>query len=423
MEIVYFAILFIEVFFLGQIDRSYYKTIFTPFQITAYPFIIILTVYFLVHKQMGFYKLEPIVLLFWIIGLLLLWMPGMLIPILVKNKVKTNANLCAINSHDLSNILNLFVYITLPLVVLKFIKTLILFRHPGAIGYDSFTAYFNSGLVGHILTMYIIIFIYLFTFSALRSRLNIITLLIIFSSFFLCQVKSWIFIPIISSLICRIYLNRIKLNLKFYLYVVLVSLFIFVSVYIFSFRRDVELSFSSIISFYIESTQFLIKQSLAYCFSGILGFSGHLNQNMPVGIDNSLLINNLRNIYFFLFDRDEIRPAVTQFFVRIGQEAYETSNVKTFFGTIYIFGGPFFGSVYVFLCGFILYLMLIVLRYLNNPFFLILYSFSLSALFFGWFDFYYNVLTYIEIPVVLIILAILYDIINRNQKLLRTGIK
>ena len=372
---------------------------------------------------MGFYKLDPSVLLFWIIGLLLLWMPGMLIPILVKNKIKTNTDLYAINSHDLSNILNLFVYITLPLVVLKFIKTLILFRHPGAIGYDSFTAYFGSGLVGHIMTIYIIIFIYLFTFSELRRKQNIITLLIIFSSFFLYQVKSWIFIPIISALISRIYLNRIKLNLKFYLYVVLISLFIFVSVYIFSFRRDVELSFSSIISFYIDSTQFLIRHALAYLFSGILGFSGHLNQNMPVGIDSSLLINNLKNIYFFIFDRAAIKPAVTQFFVRIGQNVHLTSNVKTFFGTIYIFGGPFFGSVYVLLCGFVLYLMLIVLRYLNNPFFLILYSFSLSALFFGWFDLYYNVLTYIEIPVFLIILAIIYDVINRNQKLLRTDIK
>jgi hypothetical protein len=370
---------------------------------------------------MGFYKLEPSVLLFWIIGLLLFWVPGLLLPVLIKNRIKTNINLFAINSFDFSNILNLFVYITLPIVVLKFLKGLVLFRGSGSIGSDSFTTYFGSGVVGHVMTIYIIVFIYLFAFSELRRKLNIVTLLITFSSFFLYQVKSWIFIPIISALICRIYLKRIKLSLKFYLYLIVVSLFIFVSVYVFSFRRDVELTFTSILSFYAESTQFLFRHSLEYCFSGILGLSGHLNQKMPVGIDSSLLINNLENLYFFLFDRDEIKPAVTHFFVKIGPAEYETSNVKTFFGTIYIFGGPFFGSVYVFMCGFILYLKLIVLRYLNNPFFLILYSFLLSALFFGWFDFYYNVLTYIEIPVVLIILAILYDIFNRNHLPITTG--
>jgi hypothetical protein len=411
------------VFFFGKIDKSYYKTILTPFQIIAYPFIIILTVYLFVQKKMGYYVLDHRAILYWIIGLFLMWMPGMLIPILIKNKIKTNVNVSSINSYDFSNIMSLIVYITLPFVVLKFIKALILFHGFTNIGYDNFIAYFGSGLAGHIMTLYIIVFIYLLTFSALKSKLNIITLLIIFSSFFLYQVKSWIFIPIISALICRLYLNRIKLNLKFYLYLVFVSFFIFVSVYIFSFRRDVELSFSSIISFYTDSTQFLFRHSLSYCFSGILGLSGHLDQNMPFGIDKSLLFNNLKNIYFFMFDRDEIRSAVTKFFVRIGQEAYETSNVKTFFGTIYIFGGPLFGSVYIFLCGLILYLKLIVLRYFNNPFFLILYSFFLSALFFGWFDFYYNGLTYIEIPVALIILSIIYDILNRNRKLLRAGIE
>lgn len=317
MEILCYVFLFAEVIFLGRIDKFYYKTILTPFQIIAYPFIIILSVYLLVYRQLEFYKITPNALILWIIGLFLLWLSGMLILILTNYKIIPKKNVNSVKNYDFSNIMSLFVYITLPLLIIKFAKALILFNGFSALGYDEFPKYFGSGIVGHIMTLYLIIFIYLLAFSKLKSKLQIIAIIIVSISFFLYQVKSWIFIPIISSLICRIYLNKVKLNFKFYFLVILVSFFIFVSVYIFSFRRDVELNLFSIISFYTESTQFLFKHSLSYCFSGILGLSGHLNQNMPVGVDKSLLINNFKNIYFFLFDRNEISSAVTTYFVKI----------------------------------------------------------------------------------------------------------
>lgn len=85
------------------------------------------------------------------------------------------------------------------------------------------------------------------------------------------------------------------------------------------------------------------------------------------------------------------------------------SNVKTFFGTIYIYGGLWGGILTIIIYSLVAHVLLIFSLY-RNYFFYFAYCLCLSALALGWFDLFFNMIAFYEYIVFAILISILFSI-------------
>jgi hypothetical protein len=101
------------------------------------------------------------------------------------------------------------------------------------------------------------------------------------------------------------------------------------------------------------------------------------------------------NIYYKISGLP-LKNVISESVVKI-DSFHSGSNVKTFFGSIYIYGGRIGGIFTSFIWGGFCYLVLISTIRLRNIISFIIYLYIVSALFLGWFDIYFNTIGYYEI--------------------------
>jgi hypothetical protein len=85
----------------------------------------------------------------------------------------------------------------------------------------------------------------------------------------------------------------------------------------------------------------------------------------------------------------------------------EEVNVRTFFGTIYVYGGLVKGILFAAGSGFIIYSLKVYTFFARKIIFMVLFSIFISALFLGWFDFYFNKLFFYEVTVYAFLLVMI----------------
>jgi hypothetical protein len=152
----------------------------------------------------------------------------------------------------------------------------------------------------------------------------------------------------------------------------------------------------------------------SYLFSGIIGLSRHVELSLPVNIDFSFLILPVEN-FINLLTHNNISSNVSPFFVTINETAEKVSNVRSYFGTIYIYGGFIKGAALTFLSGSFLYSLYIFAFFKKQIVLILLYSIFLSGLFLGWFDFYYSKLFFYEIIAYSGLLWIINEIFKKRR--------
>ena len=151
--------------------------------------------------------------------------------------------------------------------------------------------------------------------------------------------------------------------------------------------------------------EFVIGHFMHYLTSGILGWSYDVDMGIIDKGDISIILSPFINLFNFAFGSSEpMLSPVNQFYYNTG---IALTNVRTFFGTLYIYTDYGQFTLYALTISFLLYVLKAVSLITNNIYlsFILFYYCGLLAM--GWFEFYFFHLSIIEVPVLIGMLAVI----------------
>lgn len=405
MKWLLYMALFSEVMLMLWYDRRVYGNYFSPLTILSVPLLIILGLALALAETAGFRPVSYEVIMLYIFGFPVFWLGSLFWSVVVPQKklaamaeaFKKPLPASEIPFKQIVLVLSWFVIVAMGF---SFVRTFMKYGSIGAIGSDQFAYdYSGSGVFGHILVLGIILVIYLIGIVRKGDYLLLLTTGILIVLILLQQVKTWLYIPLIGGFLLRYYnIRKTKINPgKSILMGIAVVVLFFLSYYFAVGIQEGD---------FLRKNYNIFRHFLGYVFAGVLGFGEHMHQSLPVGDIPQLLVMPFINIYR-LVTGQEITGVVSSYHVLIDVKNVVDVNVKTFFGTVYIYGGAVWGLIYIFFLGMLLYLNWVLAAVSRNYWFIVLYALLASPLFLGWFDFYYNQLTMVELPVIVIIILFL----------------
>lgn len=393
----FYCILILEVFFFSLLERKFLKTFFTPTLLLGYPFIFVVFLLLIFGKILEFKELSYAVIVFWIIGILIFQISFIFVAI-VFNKVPVKK----IAPIKLSQNNRQLYFIGLSVIFLVlFTGFLPWYNSYGftKIGTEEFITAYGGGFSGHILNIAILMVIYIIGTIKKTERLKWLLLLSLYLLIALQQVKTWMFIPLIGGVLFRVFTGKMKsINIKFLVVIAVVSFFFFYIAYYFS---------TNLSNSYTESNYllFVFNYFMYYLFAGVLGFSEWVAHNMIFKDSIEYLLSPFVTIASLFTDIEKINVVNPNFYI-INKQGY-ISNVRTIFGSILENAGIAYSIIYLFIVSSSIYFLYFLALIRQNLWLFLLLAFVLSPLFVGVFDFYYNNLALIEIPVYIYVLYLL----------------
>lgn len=396
------ALLILEVFVLGYIDYRIYGTPYTPVIVLGAPFIVVVLFNLYWAESSGLVPLYLPALWVWVIGLFLFWLPGLFLSVVFIRKtniVKNPFKELNIKDPGLILFLKSLSIILILIMYSKLISSITKFDF----GSNELSKSLSRGIAAHASVWILIPVTYFLTTSAFTKKhfLNWIIILLWLFFAFSYNSKTWILIPIIASLIGRILIFNNKITMKKALALLGVGVIIFF------------LSYS--ISFGYWAPWWFIKNHFTfYTNAGLLSFSEYIRLNREIGISMEFLFEPFFNVYYQFFGH-KVESIISNLNIYLGNQYY--SNVKTFFGEIYIYGGVAGGIFTSFVWGGFCYLYLLLNVLFKDISLFIIYLIIIAALFFGWFGIYYNNLAYYELIIASTVIVILTTIIFKNGRL------
>ena len=393
MEFLILVIFIAEIFSLALIDRILFGTFITPVTVLSVPYLIIVIFAITIGPYLGFVAFYLPSLWIWIIGLFLFWLPGLILSFISLEKTKIHDYPFVIHENfQLDSFIYIFSYILVAVLFLGIFKSLSTYQ----IGSEELESSLGVGIIAHTSIVSKFFFIYLIVRFKKKNLIPILLLMIIY---FLYGAKSWILIPVFSSVMIRIILKKNHLSFFLILKIITFGIIVFYSTYRVVLGPSMPFSF-------------IYNHFFVYTFSGVLGLSEHFRLNGNVGIDPLMLINPIINVYNKI-SGIEIIDTFSKIETSIGCNAY--TNVKTFFGSIYLYAGVGWGALFSLIFGFLSYFFLIITIKTKSIILFIIYATHLTLLLLGWFDIYSSNLFFYEFPLFGILFYSLYSILVLNS--------
>ena len=205
--------------------------------------------------------------------------------------------------------------------------------------------------------------------------------------------KGSIVLVLLSVIIIRkIILNK-SMKIFHLLLLVISSLFVFFISY-------------SIVFGYAAPWNFIFNHTFFYFVSSIASFSQYCKINAPIDISVETLFMPVVNFYYKLMGIP-LEKVYSDLWTAVGPGM--ESNVKTFFGTIFIYGG-IWGGIFTVIVYSLVGHLLLVCSLKKNQFALFLYCICLAALTLGWFDLFFNMIAFYEYIIFAILLSLVYAV-------------
>lgn len=377
------TILFIlQLYLFVYVDYCKYNTVYTPVFFLGTPFALVLLVAVFVGPSLGFFPVSELAIILWCFGLFVFWLPGSLITFsTIKSKLINpfyGINSCKLITTILITISWIFLFV----LFVSFIKSYLLH---GNISSESFSADFASrGIAGHCLSLMKYNAAYLIVSGTSKKIQRNIIFILTFVFLFLYNAKGGVILTALVCLFAKFIVSQSKLN--------------FIRIFLISVLGVGFFVLSYFIALGGVNLNFLLFHFFAYVVAGIVGLSEHLRHGLPVDIDFLLIFQPVRNV-FNVLTGEEVADRISQLWVATNILYAKKSNVKTFFGDIYIYSGAIKGIVVSLYFGLISYIFLVAVILRKSLIPLILYLFVICSLMLGWFNFYFNDLFYYEIIV------------------------
>ena len=189
----------------------------------------------------------------------------------------------------------------------------------------------------------------------------------------------------------RLYTGKMKLNTSLFLYVILGGSLVFLVSYVISIVVVAENDLDN------DVFIFIFKNFVHYLTSGTLGLSVDMEQGFPDAGSFEVIWAPIVNIINVITGKGDIVSPVNPLYYNTG---LNMTNVRTFFGTLYIYTNAIEFFMYILLSSTLMYLLKLMTIKWGNMYVYTAYFFECGLLAMGWFEFYYFHLVVFELPAI-----------------------
>lgn len=393
-------ILLMEVTVLTVLEYRAWKTVYTPLFALMLPYTIVLLVTIAISGNFGYVPFNYDSIWVWIWGLPLFALPSYAFAAVMNHGAGSldDRQLSGSRTSPLDSqkpIPPVLLAIGGIVILLLFAKlyttlsaSLFLF------GTDDFADEFSGhGLWAHIRTLLIPLLILMIYQLGKGSRWLWIPIVLMLILQFVNMVKGTIVIPIFAALLMRLYAGKTKMNLRLILIIIALAVILFFLIYIVipimgnGSAADMKL------------VQFVGEHIVHYFTSGTMGWSFDIDQNMPDRKDFEYIVAPIVNIVHSIRG-EELVSVVNRHYWCTGTDITTLTNVRTFFGTLYIYSDAWQFITYTLCLSTFIYSWKAITLVRRNVYLDIILFYYCGLLAMGWFEFYFFHLDAIEIPLI-----------------------
>lgn len=394
-------ILLMEVTVLTVLEYRAWRTFYTPLCVLMLPYTFVLLVTICISGNFGYVAFNYDSIWVWIYGLPLFALPSFAIATLVNQGDRSldcrhlsGSRTCPPDSSQ-NPIPPLLLAIGGVVILLLFVKLYTTLSAGFFIfGTDDFADEFSGhGLWAHIRTLLIPLLILMLYQVDKGCRWLWIPIILMLTLQFVNMVKGTIVIPIFAALLMRLYTGKTKMNLKLILMVIGMGVLVFFLIYIVipimgnGSEADMKL------------VQFVGEHIVHYFTSGTMGWSFDLDQNMPDRKDFEYIVAPIVNIVHSIRG-EELVSVVNRHYWCTGTDVTTLTNVRTFFGTLFIYSDTWQFITYTLCLSTFIYAWKAAALIKRNIYINIILFYYCGLLAMGWFEFYFFHLDAIEIPLI-----------------------
>lgn len=387
---------FLEVAVLFYLELKAWGTLYTPLNFLMLPFAFNLLVTLFAVSTYDFVSIYYPSILIWNVGLLFFSIPSIALGYVMRRYHMTGN--VTIREEHFPKVMLYLGYFIVFLLIYRLYSVIKSSVEP--LGSEDFgVVYCGTGLWGHLRLSTLPILIMAIYYVDKRNRILWPLILLILFINFMYQVKGWVIIPSIAGLAMRLYSGKLKLNMRFFLYVIGGALLVFLITYVII----PILGNDGMVT--LELLEFVLGHFFHYLTSGILGLSIDAVRGFPDSGSFEMVLAPFINIGNQLIGSDELLSPVNPYYYNSG---ITLTNVRTLFGTLYIYSNFIQFAAYTLVLSSIMYGLRLVSLKCNSVYLYVVYFFECSLLFMGWFEFYFFHLAAIEIPIVTLLLMLAY---------------
>ena len=403
MNIFLLLVLISEAVLLFLLEKKMWRTGCTPLNFLMLPYVAVLGVTLLLSGHLGLDEFYYPSLIPWIIGLPLFAIPGWLFFWAERRFAAGNIKgdpweitACGISqngnldyprkAYRFEIILAVAILITLSVRLIIFLA-----QGYGMIGNEAFGKLFaGKGWAGHLLLVSTALLM-LLLFDNRRWLTWMIVAFILFF-LFVYQVKSWIILPLLAVFFALWITQRIRLNLRRVFYVGAGVTVVFFASYLLIYLAGNR--------FFPEATSLGAQLKaisglfVHYLTSGTLGLSTDMQQGILEEPSLQHIFTPFYNFWYTVTGQPMV-AGINEEFLYTG---IARTNVRGFFGTLFVFTRPTGFALCCLLFGTGCQLFFRWFRRYQNTCSTLLYAWTCTVLFMGWFDFLPYLSNVFEIP-------------------------
>lgn len=382
--------LFSEVMVLGYFDRQLSKHRLTPFTVVAIPFLLVVVLAYIFAEALGFVALRAEAILVWMVGLGLFWMGGL--PVLLM--LHRHGRAPAIDPRESeAQFLTPFMVLGWAAVALVAFLLIVAIGEVGGVGQIGslqFAALYGSGVGGHLLEFLKLMLILVLGSDRYKRPAYLCFVCAVVVLLLPYHSKGSLLLPLSAALFYRLLSRRSRLTLAKVAFIPFAAVIIFIAIYFVGYGERLSTAIYD-----IDNYLFLLEHFCFYVFAGVLGLGEAIHYGVGIqAADGMLLFAPAINLVRALRG-EEVLNIATLYFSEVGTGRH--SNVHTLFGTVLLFEGPLLGALITILLGFVMYCFYGWALRSSSCWALASLSLMMSALAFGWFEFYFWALTFYEV--------------------------
>jgi len=393
-------ILLMEVVCLTYIEYRAWETFYTPLCTLMLPYVAVLLITITIAGNFGFVRFNYDSIFVWIYGLPLFALPSYCASALLQHfglPVRTSIK---DDGDRLSPVIIALGCVVTAALLFKLYQTISHGFH--LFGTEEFTEEFSGkGLWAHLREMIMPILILCFYYAKKKDYLLWLLIALMLVIQFSYMVKGAIIIAIVSALLLRLYAGKTHMNITLVLSVIAGAVLVFYMVYMVIplLGNDGEANMNLV--------EFIARHFVHYFTSGTLGWSYDLDQGIPDHKEFSYILSPFVNIYHALSGSELISP-VNHIYWNTG---ISYTNVRTFFGTLCVYSNAIEFVTYTLTVSTFIYTWKVLGVLFRNIYIHTVLFYYCGLLAMGWFEFYFFHLSFIEIPV----FVLLYYWISRKE--------
>ena len=388
-------ILLMEVTALTYLEYRARKTVYTPLCALMLPYVAVLLITIAIAGDFGFVRFNYESIFVWICGLPLFALPSFALAATMRHYGQP-VNTPIREEEGFPPVLLAVGFLLAALLLLKLYRT---FAHGFYLfGTEDFAEEFSGhGFWAHVRSMVMPLLILALFYIRKKDLLLWVLVGLLLVIEFSYMVKGAIIIAAVSAVFMRLYTGNMHMNLGLVLSVIVgaVALFFIIYMVIPLLGNDGEANMGLV--------EFIFRHFMHYFTSGTLGWSYDLDAGVPDHNDFSYIVAPFTNILNTLQGKEPISP-VNPIYWNTG---ITYTNVRTFFGTLYIYTDFLQFAAYTLVASTLIYAWRVAAVMTQNVYIHTIHFYYCGLMAMGWFEFYLFHLAVIEIPLFVVLFALL----------------